>query len=191
MYNEFDQNITKESDPVRQKHCTTKKHWLVGFTGIFLLILKLFLHQRPIPCFCWYFPYWHWNLHIPSDSCIGIFSLLLQENRSMHFILPVLMRKRITHDSWIQRQELLCTWSRTIWRLSQFSFALTILRSQSPAQIAYVTSAGKENTAKRLFSSTVFPEELQIFCAWQEKEPLNHTGSNWMKHILLFLYSFR
>jgi len=55
---------------------------------------------------------------------------------------------------------------------------LTILRSQSPAQIAYVTSAGKENTAKRLFSSTVFPEELQIFCAWQEKEPLNHTGSN-------------
>ena len=109
----------------------------------------------------------------------------------MHFILPVLMRKRITHDSWIQRQELLCTWSRTIWRLSQFSFALTILRSQSPAQIAYVTSAGKENTAKRLFSSTVFPEELQIFCAWQEKEPLNHAGSNWMKYIPLFLYSFR
>lgn len=24
MYNEFDQNITKESDPVRQKHYTTK-----------------------------------------------------------------------------------------------------------------------------------------------------------------------
>ena len=58
-------------------------------------------------------------------------------------------------------------------------------------QIAYVTSAGKENTAKRLFSSTVFPEELQIFCAWQEKEPLNHAGSNWMKYIPLFLYSFR
>lgn len=32
---------------------------------------------------------------------------------------------------------------------------------------------------------------LQIFCAWQEKEPLNHTGSNWMKYIPLFLYSFR
>ena len=25
MYNEFDQNITKESDPVRQKHYTTEK----------------------------------------------------------------------------------------------------------------------------------------------------------------------
>ena len=25
MYNEFDQNITKESDPVRQKHYTMKK----------------------------------------------------------------------------------------------------------------------------------------------------------------------
>ena len=57
--------------------------------------------------------------------------------------------------------------------------------------LAYVTSAGKENTAKRLFFSTVFPEELQIFCAWQEKEPLNHAGSNWMKYIPLFLYSFR
>lgn len=27
MYNEFAKNITKESDPVRQKHYTTKKHW--------------------------------------------------------------------------------------------------------------------------------------------------------------------
>ena len=26
MYNEFDQNITKESDPVRQTHYTTKIH---------------------------------------------------------------------------------------------------------------------------------------------------------------------
>ena len=37
----------------------------------------------------------------------------------------------------------------------------------------------------------MFPEELQIFCAWQEKEPLNHAGSNWMKYIPLFLYPFR
>ena len=41
MYNEFDQNITKESDPVRQKHYTTKKHWLVDFINIFWFILKL------------------------------------------------------------------------------------------------------------------------------------------------------
>lgn len=26
MYNEFAENITKESDPVRQKHYTMKKH---------------------------------------------------------------------------------------------------------------------------------------------------------------------
>ena len=57
--------------------------------------------------------------------------------------------------------------------------------------LAYVTSAGKENTAKRLFFSTVFPEELQIFCAWQEKAPLNQTGSEWFQYIPLFLYSCR
>ena len=57
--------------------------------------------------------------------------------------------------------------------------------------LAYVTSAGKDGCARRLFFSTVFPEELQIFCAWQEKEPLNHTGSSWMEYIPLFLYSFR
>ena len=30
-----------------------------------------------------------------------------------------------------------------------------------------------------------------MFCAWQEKAPLNQTGSNRMKYIPLFLYSFR
>ena len=44
---------------------------------------------------------------------------------------------------------------------------------------------------KRLFFSTVFPENLQIFCAWQEKAPLNQTGSDRMQYIPLFLYSFR
>ena len=57
--------------------------------------------------------------------------------------------------------------------------------------LAYVTSSEKEGSARRLFFSTVFPEELQIFCAWQETEPLNHTGSSWMEYIPLFLYSFR
>ena len=37
------QNITKESAPVRQKHYTTKKHWLVDFINIFWFILKLFV----------------------------------------------------------------------------------------------------------------------------------------------------
>lgn len=57
--------------------------------------------------------------------------------------------------------------------------------------MAYVTAAEKDTGSRRLFFSTVFPEQLQIFCAWQEKAPLNQTGSNRMKYIPLFLYSFR
>ena len=57
--------------------------------------------------------------------------------------------------------------------------------------LAYVTSSEKEGSARRLFFSTVFPEELQISCAVQEKELLNHTGGEWMEYIPLFLYSFR
>ena len=30
-----------------------------------------------------------------------------------------------------------------------------------------------------------------MFCAWQEKAPLNQTGSDWMQYIPLFLYAFR
>ena len=57
--------------------------------------------------------------------------------------------------------------------------------------LAYVTATEKSGGSRRLFFSTIFPEQLQIFCAWQEKEPLNQTGSSWMKYIPLFLYSFR
>lgn len=57
--------------------------------------------------------------------------------------------------------------------------------------LAYVTASEKSSGSRRLFFSTVFPEQLQIFCAWQEKAPLNQTGSIWMKYIPLFLYSFR
>mgnify|MGYP001124479516 CR=1 FL=1 len=57
--------------------------------------------------------------------------------------------------------------------------------------MAYVTSPGKEGGGRRLFFSTVFPSQLQIFCAWQEKAPLNQTGSSFMEYIPLFLYSFR
>ena len=41
--------------------------------------------------------------------------------------------------------------------------------------LAYVTSTGKESDSRRLFFSTVFPEQLHVFCAWQEKAPLNQT----------------
>jgi hypothetical protein len=56
---------------------------------------------------------------------------------------------------------------------------------------AYVTATEKEGGSRRLFFSTAFPTHLQIFCAWQEKAPLNQTGSAWMDCIPLFLYSFR
>ena len=32
---------------------------------------------------------------------------------------------------------------------------------------------------------------MQIFCAWQEKSPLNRTGSGHMQFILLLCYCFR
>ena len=57
--------------------------------------------------------------------------------------------------------------------------------------LAYVTATEKEGGSRRLFFSTVFPTQLQIFCAWQGKAPLSQTGSPWMDYIPLFLYSFR
>ncbi len=57
--------------------------------------------------------------------------------------------------------------------------------------VYYVTSAGKTDGSRRLFFSTVFPWQLQVFCAWQEKAPLSQTGSSWMKYIPLFLYAYR
>ena len=57
--------------------------------------------------------------------------------------------------------------------------------------LAYATATEKEHDTKRLFFSTIFPEDLQIFCAWQEKAPLNQTGNDRMKYIPLLLYSFR
>ena len=57
--------------------------------------------------------------------------------------------------------------------------------------LAYVTSPSRESKTRRLFFSTVFPSQLQFFCAWQEKAPLNQTGSSQMQYIPLFLYWFR
>ena len=57
--------------------------------------------------------------------------------------------------------------------------------------LAFVTSTGNTNSSKRLFFSTVFPEQISMFCAWQEKSPLNQTGSDRMQYIPLFLYVFR
>ena len=56
---------------------------------------------------------------------------------------------------------------------------------------AYVTSTEKTGGSRRLFFSTIIPEQMQIFCAWQEKAPLNQTGSERMQFIPLLCYTFR
>ena len=57
--------------------------------------------------------------------------------------------------------------------------------------MAYVTSPAKDSGTRRLFFSPIFPEQLEIFCAWQEKSPLNQTGSDRMQYIPILLYVFR
>lgn len=57
--------------------------------------------------------------------------------------------------------------------------------------LAYVTAPKKLQGSRRLFFSTVFPQQMQIFCAWQEKAPLNQTGSSRMQYIPLLCYCFR
>ncbi len=57
--------------------------------------------------------------------------------------------------------------------------------------LAYVTASEKAQGSRRLFFSTIFPEQMQIFCAWQEKSPLNQTGSWRMQFIPLLCYYFR
>lgn len=77
-----------------------------------------------------------------------------------------------------------------IWLETQDRRVLTNLFGTREV-LAYVTSTARTGGTKRLFFSTISPEELQIFCAWQESSPLNQTGSDRMKYIPLFLYSFR
>ena len=56
---------------------------------------------------------------------------------------------------------------------------------------AYVTSTEAIGGSRRLFLSTITPATLSLFCAWQEVEPLNQTGRDWMLYVPLFLYRFR
>ncbi len=57
--------------------------------------------------------------------------------------------------------------------------------------LAYVTASEKAQGSRRLFFSTIFPQQMQIFCAWQEKSPLNQTGSSRMQFIPMLCYYFR
>ena len=55
---------------------------------------------------------------------------------------------------------------------------------------AYVTSTEAMGGSRRLFLSTITPVTLSLFCAWQEIDPLNQTGMDWMLYVSLFLYRF-
>ena len=55
--------------------------------------------------------------------------------------------------------------------------------------LAYVTTPEKDSCTRRLFFSTIFPEQLQIFCTWQEKASLNQTGSKWFQFRLSSIFS--
>jgi len=57
--------------------------------------------------------------------------------------------------------------------------------------MTYVTSQTKNSNTRWLFFSTIFPEQLEIFCAWKEKSPLNQTGNSQMQYISLLLYIFK
>jgi len=62
--------------------------------------------------------------------------------------------------------------------------------------IAYLTSPEKNSKARRLFFSTIFPEQLEILCMWHaiimaKKSPLNQIGSDRMQYISILLYMFR
>ena len=57
--------------------------------------------------------------------------------------------------------------------------------------LAYVTATEKAQGPRRLFFSTIFPNQIELFCAWQEKAPLNQTGSERMQFIPILCYYFR
>lgn len=56
---------------------------------------------------------------------------------------------------------------------------------------AYVTATDRESDTRRLFLSTIAPTELRMACAWQEKAPLNQSGTSYMEYVPWFLYAFR
>ena len=57
--------------------------------------------------------------------------------------------------------------------------------------LAYVTASEKGQGSRRLFFSAIFPYQMQIFCAWQEKAPLNQTVSSRMQYSPMLCYCLR
>ena len=55
----------------------------------------------------------------------------------------------------------------------------------------YATSDKQEGAARRLFFSTIQPENLRMSCAWFANGPINQTCLEFMPYLPLFLYNIR
>ena len=71
-----------------------------------------------------------------------------------------------------------------------YRFVLTNLFGKRKV-LAYATSANETQDNRRLFLSTIFPENLRFACAWFEDAPINQTGWQWMDYLPFFLYKIR
>ena len=57
--------------------------------------------------------------------------------------------------------------------------------------LAYVTDTEKGNGTKRLFFSTIFSEDLKVFCTEEEHSSSDQTDHDPVNYIPLLLYAFR
>ena len=63
------------------------------------------------------------------------------------------------------------------------------LRDKRSLSLCDISQQGRRN--QTFVFQHGFSKPATVFCAWQEKAPLNQTGSSQMQYISLFLYSFR
>ena len=63
------------------------------------------------------------------------------------------------------------------------------LRDKRSLSLCDISQQGRRN--QTFVFQHGFSKPATVFCAWQEKAPLNQTGSSQMQYIPLFLYSFR
>ena len=102
--------------------------------------------------------------------------------------MPEPARKKnviILCDSWYVKKDLVCLVDeyKNLDLIGNVRADSVIydLAPELSGNMAYVTAPKKDSGSRRLFFSTILPEQLQIFCAWQEKSPLNRTRSDRMQ----------
>lgn len=57
--------------------------------------------------------------------------------------------------------------------------------------LVYVTSTDQTLDSRCLIFSTIFPHQMQMFCARQDKSPLDQTGNHRMQFIPMLCYAYR